>query len=179
MKNKVIVGIDIGQKGAIVTRGEELGIAPIPIKTLKNGKKEMDISHLCKHIKALDPKPDLIVFEELHSLFKAGKAQTWSLAFQAGALEAVCGALNIPYLKVLPKDWQGVMFKDIPPLRKKTGENDTKAMAEIALRKILPDAPLNFGGKSKNVQDVLVDALLLEEYGRRNYETMFNRSSHR
>lgn len=166
MSDKIIVGIDIGIKGAVVrSNGIDYDHHKMPVKTLANGKETLD-GHALKEI-ILHDNVDFIVFEDLRALYKAGKSQTWSLAYQSGAIEMMCIALNIPYLMVAPKFWQAIMFEGMPPLRKKTGETDTKAIASLAARKLFPNTVFNFGGKAQNDHDGLVDARLLEAYGRK------------
>ena len=61
-------------------------------------------------------------------------------------------------MAVQPKEWQEVICKDIPPIRKKNGKIDTKARAYLAYKKIYPlgDVP-----KSK---DGIIDAILINHY---------------
>jgi hypothetical protein len=75
-----------------------------------------------------------------------------------------CVALGISYEKVYPKVWQKEMFLEIPPIRKKNGSTDTKAMAYVAAKKYFPNIKLT------KKDDGLTDALLLAEYGRRIFK---------
>lgn len=161
---KTLIGIDIGLNGGIAKKFEH-GLETYIMPVTKDGYA--DIVAL-KTILSY-PEDKFVIFEYITPLHKASKKTNWLLAQQAGAIEALCLCLNIPYVSVPPKVWQKEMFRDIPPLRKTDGTSDTKKMAELAVRKIYPT--MNFktnNNKNAKNHDGMIDAVLLIEFWKRN-----------
>jgi hypothetical protein len=160
------IGIDLGQKGGIVSLTTYLDIERVssrdmPLDTFGH----LNIPTLFTTFTYLlgEHKNIRIIFEDITTLHTASKMSNLSLGKQSGAVEALCVALNLPYAKVPPKEWQAEMFKDLPPLRKKNGTSDTKGLAFIAAKKYFPNV------KIQKTKDGITDALLIAEYGRRVY----------
>ncbi len=179
-----MIGIDPGKTGGIViliTSGLDIYRIPkikteVDLQALKNifikiksSSKECDNFHL--------------YIEKVHAIFGSSAKSTFEFGRICGQLEGFIVANEIPHTYVQPKVWQKEMFEGIKEIRKpgkldkngklKKGKIDTKAMAELALKRLLPSNYEQFyvvdasGNKSKNVHDGLVDAYLIAEYGRR------------
>ena len=163
MDNKIYLGIDIGKKGGICfldPNNPEIKMQAIPL----NNEGELDIFSMYS---ILIMYPNIhVVFEYLTPLHLASKKSNWSLSFQAGAIEALCIAMKIPFSRVPPKVWQKKMFEKLPPLRKESGSSDTKELALIAVKILYPDLKLPCTPRSKTILDGVVDSVLLATYGK-------------
>ena len=167
-----ILSIDIGLTGGIVLSKDGIIVHKIkmPVRTItdKKGKSKryVDIEKLYQ---ILNTAPsfdtvDLLLYEDLHSLGMAGKQQTWSLAYQCGIIETIAIFMRYKYMPVQAKDWQELICKDIPPLRKKTGRIDTKARAYMAYKKLYPN-----DNELSSKDDGIIDAILINHYAIQKY----------
>jgi hypothetical protein len=52
----------------------------------------------------------LVVIEDVHSIFGSSSKSNFQFGRSLGILEGVVNALDIPYVKVQPKEWQKVSF---------------------------------------------------------------------
>jgi len=171
---KTYIGIDIGKKGGIaVISSDEITTYPIPL--IKDELSYSDLFDLIEHIQLTDlakANGDIhIVFEKLGVIFGTSKITAFSMGYQSGAIEMIAIALKIPYTKVPAKQWQKEMFQGVEIIKKPgRTNNDTKAMALIAVNRIFPKQKLTFGTKATKPHDGLIDALLMAQYAKRkNY----------
>lgn len=162
---KTQIGIDIGLKGGFAIALEGVLMETMVMPITKDG--DVDIDSI-KQILEGTMGERFVIFEYITPLHKASKKTNWLLARQCGAIEALCIALNIPFIRIPPKSWQKDMFHDIPPIRKKDGTADTKKMAELAVRKIHPtmNFKTNMKANAKN-HDGIIDAVLIVEFWKR------------
>jgi hypothetical protein len=168
---KTYIGIDIGKKGAICVLSSDLSVEFNKIPLIKD---QIDYAFLFDMIQNMQSKcitssgmNPTVVFEKLGVIFGSSKTTAFSMGYQSGAVEMMCIALGLPYVKVNAKDWQKEMFQGVPEITK-TGKTsrDTKAMALIAAKRLYPKTNLVFSG-SKKEHDGLVDALLIAGYAQR------------
>ena len=161
LKGKVYIGIDIGKLGGIAIKYENMPIVLIPMPKIGN---EVDYHALISILKGYPVCH--VIFERLTSIFKTSKAATWSLAHQSGAIEAGCIALNIPYTKCPPKDWQKDMFFGIPEIVNTNGKRETKKMALVAVKRLYPTMQLTFKN-SRVPHEGCIDATLMVTWAQR------------
>jgi len=171
MNRKWHIGIDIGLKGAICimeNQGDndiKLDVHPMPIL-----KGKMDYHKLHNIIEKYEGFNGHVVFEKLGVIYGTSKTTAFSMGYQAGALEAMLIARSVPYTMVPPKKWQEEMFQGVTELKKAGGKRrDTKAMAEVAAKRLFPHMDLTMTERAKKAHDGLVDALLMAEYSRRKF----------
>ena len=112
------------------------------------------------------------VIESVHALFGSAAKATFSFGYIAGVLETFLVAYSIPYTKVQPKAWQKVMWQGVqmikkPSFSKKTMVTDTKAMSEIAAKRLFPDIDFRKTERSTRMDDNKIDSVLMAEYCRR------------
>jgi hypothetical protein len=163
---KKYIGIDIGKKGAIaIWDGEKYHTWPIPM--IKN---EVDYQALHFLLQDFEGFNGIVVFEKLGVIFGSSKTTAFSMGYQAGAIEMLCISLALPYVKVPAKKWQDEMFQGVEEV-KITGKTkrDTKAMALIAIKRLLPGLKLTFGNTATKPNDGLIDAVLMAEYAKRKF----------
>ncbi len=115
---------------------------------------------------------DTVCLENVHALHGVSAKSTSSFMRTLGIIEGVLTALNFPYFKVTPKEWQKEMLVGIPKIIKgktKTGKDktDVKAMSLLAKQRLFPTITLKATERCKIEHDGLIDALLIAEYGRR------------
>jgi hypothetical protein len=194
--NKIYIGIDPGQKGAIVVfiPGQDPILNKMPLV-----EGDLNLEKLMEYI---DPGSyDChIVIEDVHSVFGASAAANFSFGFGCGQLFATLKLSGIPFTQVAPKMWQKEMWQGVHPVmvldgKKKNKDGspkykvDTKATSLLAAMRLFPgisfkekkikeyykdtytNRKLARAGKeiideSKD-HDGIVDALLIAEYGRR------------
>lgn len=170
--NKTHIGIDPGKTGGIVV------IHP-------NGDVDTDVPPL------IGKDYDLVEFNQmfkrlgelegpLHCTLEwvdAGATQSKSTAFSFGGsfwlLRGLLTAHGIPTTLVKPTKWTKEIWKGIREIRKTSKgrrTKDTKAMSLQAARNLYPTLDLTATERSKIPHDGIVDALLLAEYGRRNFD---------
>lgn len=177
MKSKIYIGIDPGKSGFITyfLSGEEIKYFPIPLI----GKKIVDIKALddfFKTLKALDQHYGMYcIIEDVHAMFGSSAKATFSFGHIVGVLEALIISNEIPFTKVAPKKWQKEMWEGIPMIHKpsstgKTLVTDTKAMSEVAAKRIFPNEDLRKTNRSSKSDDNKVDSLLICEYCKRNFK---------
>lgn len=177
MKYKYYIGIDIGKSGAIVIQDQDGRI--VDKQTMPKIGTELDI-HALNDILLSYPKEDMIcAFEDLHAIFGSSAGSTFSFGHICGVTEALVIANHIPFIKVQAKVWQKEAFQGIPEIRKPSkinkngtevkGRLDTKAMAEIASKRLFPSVDTRATERSKKVHDGIIDALLISWWIRKNY----------
>lgn len=178
MRN-IIISLDVGLKGAITILHSDGSITPFKMPVIGEKPKLLmsELNNLLKRYVGMSEV--LVVYEKLGQIFESSKATALSMGIQIGAVEMCCIAHGLPYLEIPPKEWQKEMFTGVPEMKKsikrknKTGvekiseSRDTKAMAEVAIRRLRPDLSLNFPKMTKAVHDGLVDSVLLGLYVQR------------
>lgn len=168
-----IIGIDNGLNGAtaiIDAMGVTVHPMPVIISTLPPKKGGKHKRH--KRVYDLPAIRDLIhdvgsptVYIEKTQAMTTAKHRESAVSAHAkgvqfGNIEGMCLMANIPYVVVLPRVWQAVMYVGIPP-------GDTKARSLIAAKRLFPSVALRRTDKCTTDSDGMADALLIAEYGRR------------
>lgn len=163
---KTYVGIDIGKNGAIAVLYPDNTFKTFAMPLVNNG--DIDYSALNTIVMQLKPLNAYVVFEKLGVIFGTTKSTAFSMGYQAGAIEMSCIANGIEYSKVRAVDWQKEMYKGIKEITKPNStKRDTKAMALVAIKQLLPELKLTFGTRATKPHDGLVDAVLMALYARR------------
>lgn len=168
---KTYIGIDIGKSGAIaVKRGDDIITYKMPMI-----KDQIDYAFLYDIVENqkdynsgnMQNNP-VVVFEKLGVIFGSSKATAFSMGHQLGAMEMMCISLGVPYIKIPAKEWQKEMFKGVDEITKVgKSSRDTKAMALVAIKRLLPSLQLTFGERASKPHDGLIDAVLMAEYANR------------
>lgn len=172
----LFIGVDPGKDGYICINFED----KIEFKSMPKIGKEFDIRELSKIFDSIYGLSSLsnkvyCVLEDVHAIFGASAGATFEFGFGLGLLEGMLVSCEIPYSKIQPKKWQKQMFEGVSEQRKpsstgKTMKVDTKAMAEIAAKRMFPEIDLRASERCKKSHDGKVDALLLCEYAKRNFK---------
>lgn len=176
--NKLSIGIDIGSDGGIAFIADDnlLGYGKIP----KVGN-ELNIGELSDLITDWINSETKIhcIIEDLHSVFGASAKSNFAFGLNNGLIIGMLQTLRIPYTKIAPKAWQKQMWQGIRPVEINTGKKkkngtpkykiDTKATSLIAAQHLFPKEKFLATDRSKIPHDGIVDAILLAEFGRRNY----------
>lgn len=157
--SKTYIACDLGKSGYFCLMSF-MNLQTIPMPKIG---KEIDFHAICNILKSSKDDNIHVVFERL---FAVGKNQHsgMSMGRQAGNLEGMCIALNIPYTIVSPQTWQKVIFEGIPKIPKADGKNDTKAQALIAVKRLFPELNLLRTPKCKKPDDGMIDSVLLAKY---------------
>ncbi len=165
----VIIGIDIGNDGAIVVQhrtglksSHPIVCHRMPVKGSK--KPSVDIARLRDILSPHVGQDTLVIYERIGQIFQSTKATAFSMGYQRGVIESLCVSLNLPYLDVPPKEWQSEMFIGTPEMKTKDDKRDTKGMSAVAARRLHPELDLTFPGMKKPFHDGLCDALLIGDY---------------
>lgn len=173
---KLSIGIDPGKEGYVVCHSSETNnftFIPIP----KIGDK-IDANGIIDLFRFL--KEDFIGFiisacvEDVHAIFGASAKSTFEFGYVNGMIDMALVANKIPFTKVSPKKWQSVMWQGVPMQKKvsstgKTLVNNTKAISEMAAKRLFPDVDMRRTSRCKKNDENLIDALLICEYCRRNF----------
>ena len=174
---KLYVGIDPGKDGGIVSVDENKKV--IHKFFIPKIKTSVDLRKLNDYLKEFS-EMCFIVMEQVHAIFGSSAKSTFNFGQIYGQLEGMIIANNFNYQLTQPKIWQKEIFQGITEIRKPPkvnkkgkivkGRIDTKAMAELAYKRLFYDIDLYItekGNKSKNVHGGLCDALLIAEFARR------------
>lgn len=163
------IGIDPGKKGFISVL--EIFDLPewkfYPIPTIKG--KVIDVVELNNIFEKI--KGDChAVIEKVHAIYGSSAKATFDFGFTAGLLEGMLIAHSIPYTKVPPKEWQKEMWQGVQVIKKTKRSNDTKAMSEIAVKRLFPKLDLRKTERCTTNDDNKVDSILMAEYCRRKFK---------
>lgn len=173
---KFYIGIDLGKSGAIVIQESTkvlTGLTPISTHEMPLIGKELDLQALYELFEPYKKGDGIVIFEKIVPF--GVKTAMFSLGMQSGAVEMMCVALSIPFVKVPPQTWQKEMFTGVDEMTKpskttKSGTSrDTKSMALVATKRLFPTMKLTFGDRAKKPDEGLVDALLMSEYAKRRF----------
>ena len=169
-----IIGIDPGKNGgAVLLKDLEI----IEVYAFKLIGSEFDVKDYYDRLEYWKATyPDITAsLEKVHSIYGVSAKSNWTFGFVCGVIEGVLISLDIPYIKVTPKDWQAVLFKNITPIykpskKKGRGSLETKKMAAVAFESkytkfVNVVKVTSKGNLSKNMHDGLVDAALIGVYG--------------
>ena len=154
---KIYVGIDIGNSGAIAVMqdGQISDIFEMPVTTL--AKRKTSCRQGIKHLLQF-PQEAVVIVEECSQHLQSQKtaASMW-FGFR-GVLDAI-EECHLRYVIVSPKTWQKEFsFKS----------GNTKGQSIATCKSLFPTLSLKRTDSSKNDDDNFSDAVLLAEYGRRN-----------
>jgi hypothetical protein len=152
--SKLVIGIDIGARGGIAAISED------SIEYTLLGS----VGLWSKFIKKFKKKPDLVVIEDLHSIFGASAKSNFQFGVNNGIIIGALEAMDYPYLKVAPKKWQKTIWKEQDHIYYGT-KLDTKATSLNAALRLYPLEKFLMTSRSSVPHDGLVDAVLLATYG--------------
>lgn len=152
--SELVVGIDIGANG---------GFAMLYDGQLTYQK--LVSPHIwIKVIKKYKGKPDVVVIEDLHSIFGASAKSNFQFGLNNGIIIGALESSLFPYVKVYPKTWQKHIWIEEDKVYNGT-KIDTKATSLNAALRIFPNENFLISSRSKVPHDGLVDASLLAKYG--------------
>lgn len=152
----IIIGIDPGQKGAVVALTEDR--TPYSIAVMK------DSCWFADHISELQKEASLKVYlERAQAMPSNGAVSMFNYGKHYGELMGVLVALCVPFETVPPTVWT----KEIHRTRSKN--ENPKARAVDAARRLYPGQCLTDPDSTRATvpHTGIVDALLIAEYGRR------------
>jgi len=175
----VFCGIDPGISGAIAVLGDVLTIQDkyalavrfydTPILTIKTGKKlknTIDANAAALLLQAIHP--DYVVIESVQAMpgrpgaaggpsRSMGATSAFNFGLGFGVWLGILAALQIPFEKVHPKRWKAALMKDM---------GKEKDASRIKAMQLYPGSAKSLNLKKHHGR---ADALLLAEYGRRDY----------
>jgi len=180
LKNHV-VGIDPGKDGGIAALRADgsLGLRTIP----RHSAKEVDIPGLAAALREACEGADMVVMEDVHSIYGSSAGSNFQFGWINGVIEAlVTVAWGNPPVKIQPRIWQSLAWVGVPlqrvpaldgkrrPRTKQDGtpvmKTDTKATSLAAANRLFPDERFLAGPRCKVAHDGLVDAALLAHFAR-------------
>lgn len=137
------------------------------LHTIPKVKGKVDYNQLYKMWKDISEGSNMIIMEEVHSIFGTSANSNFSFGHINGFLLGIVVSCLIPYILVQPKEWQ----KDIwinqdkvfkPGKTKKT--IDTKSTSLLAAKRLFPNTDFRKSSKSEKFHDGLVDAGLIGKW---------------
>jgi len=141
------------------------GFVDVSLVTLlpKNGgKKEYDIKGMKHLVSRLDYLDQFVVLEKQQAYPKQGSVSTFKTGYGYGLWAGILSALNLDYVTVHPRVWQKQLIPGV------AGETKQRSIAKA--HELFPDVSLRLSSRHRVDHDGLSDALLLAEWGRRNYK---------
>ena len=160
-----IIGIDPGANGAI-TCIDETGKVEF-IKVMPKIASGLDGSYLNEMIESIG-KVDCVYIEDVHAIFGSAAKATFTFGKVCGIIEGIVIANHLRYTYVQPKVWQKEMFQGVKEVRKpKTNRVDTKAMSELACKRLFPAVKFTATDRCTKTHDGMTDSCLIAEWGRR------------
>jgi hypothetical protein len=164
----ISIGIDPGKRGAMaLINRDSVSVQPIPIiPGSKISRDEYNLVFIREWLLNETAEQTGNVFVTVERSQPLPPKIRGSIAqFQRGV---ACGwewmlvGMSIPYQLVRPIEWQKVMFAGTPGA-------DTKQRSIIAAQRLYPDVSLLRTERSKKPDHNLADALLIAEFGRRQW----------
>lgn len=152
MKNKYVIGIDVGAKGALCVLKNDNIHKLIPFKSIKNYAKEMQIAkdEYAKEFLS-------VVVEKIHSMPRQGVKSMFSFGQRFGEVIGMLDTLNICYNLVTPQEWQKKLAKDKKIVYNK---QDTKAsIGELIYKKF--GRQINLLKRTGRINTDLTDAIAI------------------
>ena len=165
-----IIGIDPGANGAITCMDETGKVESIrPILRVAGRFDGSDFNKLlCSFYR--DAREDIhcVFIEDVHAIFGSAAKATFTFGKTCGIIEGIIIANHLRYIYVQPKVWQKEMFQGVKEVRKpKTNRIDTKAMSELACKRLFPDEKFVATDRCTKTHDGMTDSCLIAEWGRR------------
>lgn len=176
MSDKIIIGIDPGEKGfvSVISPFGDYEFCSI----VESSKGEVD-KFIKKQVElSRDRSCGIIaVMEEVHALFGSSAKATFAFGKINGILESMLISNCVPYHLVQPKIWQKEIWITQDKIYKDTGRTgkdgkpikavDQKPTSINAARRLFPNVDFRRSSKCKNIDDNKCDSLLIAEYARR------------
>lgn len=176
--NGAFVGIDPGKDSYITVIEPSKAIVFHPIPMIG---KEIDVQELNEILVRIGSEYSevVVVIENVHAIHGSAAEATFDFGKTVGILEALLVANKLPFTKVQPKTWQKEMWEGVPIQKKasstgKTQVNDTKAISEMAAKRLFPNEdlrPNDCTARCKKSDHNKVDSLLIAEYCRRKFKS--------
>jgi len=177
--NKIVVGIDPGNSGAIYALKNGVKFFSTTYPKLPNG--DIDRAKLFGIFLKLRKHDDVVfVIERVHAIFNSSAAATFSFGRAVEMIDTMVTILKLRHFHVEPKEWQKVAWSGVhieykpPKANKSEGKKkarkivDTKKTSDLAARKIFPDENYKDNHKTERSfkrHDGLIDASLIAWYG--------------
>lgn len=169
-KSKLILGIDPGLKGAMALISAKTGKSILIIKMPNIQGSEFDFHAADIFMKKYAHRIVHVYMEKVQAMPLQGVSSMFKFGLVFGALQGLIAGNGLRYTLITPQTWQKDIFQGVPrmfkPAKKKGGkkDNDPKAMALIAAKRLLPAT--NFVPKGCRVaNDGWVDAALIGHWG--------------
>jgi crossover junction endodeoxyribonuclease RuvC len=164
--SKLIIGIDPGKEGGIAILHPHCDPQVWPMPLIGDGIDGAAIRSLV--IGAVASSTSVTIgIEKVGAMPGQGVTSMFSFGFGCGIIEGVVQACGWPYVKIQPQAWQKVALEGVSPIYKSVKgqqQKDSKAMAEVAARRLFPDVNLLATERSKVSHKGIVDALLIAHY---------------
>ena len=167
-----ILGIDPGLDGGLIMLngvGDILEKRPMPVLSVKGkGKRNPDLPRIVELLQDLGP--NITYLEKVSARPGNGNVSMFNFGFGFGALVMGLTALSLPYVLVLPQTWCKVMHQTLPAKIKADKGIKAKQRSLMVFHQMYPELELRKPGQRKTtVHSGMMDALLIAEYGRRDY----------
>ncbi len=167
---KYIAGVDPGRLGAICLINEDGEL--VNKYVFISSKKGLDLPKLNALILSIQKgwKPKWYL-EKVHSIFGSSKGSMFKLGENMGILEGMLEANGCDWSFLMPKFWQGkvwkesdIVYKD-PSAKRKVKE--TKKTSLNCVKRLYPEMDFKYGDNEKNTNrrtkqnEGLIDAILI------------------
>ena len=159
------LGIDIGKDGGISVVDENSKILHKCVMPVIAGE-DLDVI-LIEDI-LIKYKPKHCVLEKLHGMAHWGVKTNFELGGQYHLVKGILTLNSVPFTAVIPKMWQKEMFEGIRVIEK-NDKIDTKAMAEVAVKRLFPTEDFRKSDRSKNTHNGIIDAVLMASFCSRKF----------
>jgi len=161
-----ICGIDIGLDGGLCFMDgidyTNFILYKIPITKIGN-KKDVDLKLLFSILNS--EGPDLIIYEDIKTIFGVSKTTMFSLGKQIGYIKAYAAFTETTTYKIAPKKWQEIIHSNIALIQIDGKYKESFYKSISALYNILPENIIKDKFfKQKRYDDGLIDAYLLAYY---------------
>lgn len=150
-----VLGIDPGASGALVVieGGKLVDLVDMPVLHVKRGSREVrevNAPALGAVVASLQPI-DAAMLEQVGAMPGQGVSSMFAFGRAVGVIEGVLGALQIPYTRVPPQEWQRGM-------RVRGGKDGARERAMALF-------PARAGDFARKKDDGRADAALIAAYG--------------
>jgi len=159
----IVIGIDPGKSGALVSMdsesGEVLSKSITPMVRVGKSRQEYDIPGMRKLLYDASSGSCRVFIERQQARPGQGVSSMFTIGLGYGLWLGICGGLQMPIEVVSPTSWTKEMLRGVP--------GDGKGRNILAAKRLFPDVDLRKSDRARVDHDGICDALLICEFGRR------------
>ena len=156
-ESKLILGVDVGKKGAYVVIDIDGNIIEYGFFKPYNHHRLFRVKPFWDFVEKYSDRIVCAAVEELHAYSTDGRNSAFTFGMQLGGVLAIANIFEIPVIEIAPLDWKTILFgkKQKPEWRK------NKEYSIKYIQKLYPDLSLLKSKRSRKPDHNLADAICI------------------